>query len=198
MLTVDSAVHTHQSQGVARVARKEQYGIIHTGSIAPRPTLAELPRPGQLPMQPEPVRVLPDLNEDALDPMSRLNYAKVYTIEHRIPVKPFGIIESNSRMILSNQLRNVLGMDIGPQQAPQPRPQQPLQIQSAPVQEDRPDIVPRSEIANQQARLDALDGNDLRRLHATLMSERGLTTDQATAIIRTIVQRQQENNAART
>jgi hypothetical protein len=38
------------------------------------------------------IRVSPKEKKAKMDPKSRLNYAKIYTIEHNVKVKPYGVV----------------------------------------------------------------------------------------------------------
>jgi hypothetical protein len=50
-----------------------------------------------------PIRVIPNTPEDKLDPMTRINYAKVYTVEYNVPVRFIGRIDGkSSRRLVSD------------------------------------------------------------------------------------------------
>lgn len=59
-------------------------------------------------VQPIAIRVMPDVNTDRLRPQSRLNYGKIYTIEHNVPVRPFGVVHADSARALTLQFNQVL------------------------------------------------------------------------------------------
>lgn len=72
--------------------KKSEHAIIFTGKERPQPSLAELPKRGEAGMQPIPIRVDPDRRDGRLDPMSRLNFGKVYTVEHNVKAESFGAV----------------------------------------------------------------------------------------------------------
>nr|POF06904.1 hypothetical protein CFP56_31528 [Quercus suber] len=101
-------ISTYGKQGVGKNrVRKSDHGIIHTGSVAPEPLGAESPLQEEVGMRPRAIRVVPDRHVDQLDPMSRIDYAKVYTIQHNLKVKPFGEVHPGSKEALKTQFRNV-------------------------------------------------------------------------------------------
>lgn len=51
----------------------------------------------------EPIRVIPKTPRDKLDPESRLNYAKIYTVEHNVKVWFIGhIAEKSQRKLMTD------------------------------------------------------------------------------------------------
>jgi hypothetical protein len=56
-------------------------------------------------MQPKAIKVNPDVKGAELDTSSRLNYAKVYNIEHNVKVKNFGSLNPESLRDLIQCLR---------------------------------------------------------------------------------------------
>jgi len=54
-------------------------------------------------MQPTPIKVNPDVKGTSLDPQSRLNYGKVYNIEHNVKVKNFGSLSPEYLKALLDQ-----------------------------------------------------------------------------------------------
>lgn len=77
--------------------------VVFSGRQAPNLDEAELPARGEVGMRTPAIRVLPDQPEGKLDPMSRLNLGKIYTIEHYVKVKPFGMVHPESmRQLLYN------------------------------------------------------------------------------------------------
>lgn len=57
---------------------------------------------GERPML-SPIRVRPRISGETMEPMSRLNYGKLYTIEHNLKVEHFGDIHGESLQILMRQ-----------------------------------------------------------------------------------------------
>jgi hypothetical protein len=80
-------------------ATKSDHSIIYSGSKAPEPSRDERPQEGEAPMM-DPIRVKPKSRPDRLDPMSRINYMKIYSLEHNVKVFEFGDVaeESMSRL----------------------------------------------------------------------------------------------------
>lgn len=58
-------------------------------------------------MVPIPIRVDPDQKTEKLNVMSRINYGKVYTVEHNVKVKSLGTVSRESLQALIYQFRNV-------------------------------------------------------------------------------------------
>ncbi|KAJ5083923.1 hypothetical protein NUU61_008502 [Penicillium alfredii] len=89
-------VTTYSGQGVAKagVDRGKHAVIYMQGN---RPAV----NPGEPRMIKEPLEVEPARPDQRLDPMSRLNFGKVYTVEHNVKVLPVGKIaeESMARFI---------------------------------------------------------------------------------------------------
>jgi hypothetical protein len=46
----------------------------------------------------EPLEVTPDSSREKLHPLSRLNFSKVYTVEHNVKVKSIGRISRKSML----------------------------------------------------------------------------------------------------
>nr|POF17984.1 hypothetical protein CFP56_13395 [Quercus suber] len=93
-----SAILTYGHQGVAKPGTiKSEHAIAHTGRSPPSPSLAELPARGEQGMR-EPVRIDPFQKGDTLMPESRINFGKVYTIEHYVKVKSFGVCTSPAEL----------------------------------------------------------------------------------------------------
>lgn len=58
-------------------------------------------------MRPSPIRVDPDEKGSKLNPCSRVNFGKVYTIEHNVKVKSWGMVNRDSMQALLFQFRDV-------------------------------------------------------------------------------------------
>ena len=86
---------TYQQQGVAKPGvNPAHHAIVYTGT-EPQPTREER---AQGTMRTA-IKVSRDEPTTALDPLSRLNYARIYTVEHNTKVKAFGWIHPNSRAL---------------------------------------------------------------------------------------------------
>jgi hypothetical protein len=68
-------------------------------SEEPEPNEDELPNEDERPML-APIRVDPRSRTDALDPMSRVNFVKLCTIEHNVKVYDFGMVHKDSERVL--------------------------------------------------------------------------------------------------
>lgn len=84
---------TYNQQGTAkRGVNPAEHAIAYTGSET-QPTQAE--------RRQEPMRTSIEVQRDdprtMLDPLSRLNYGRIYTVEHNVKVKAFGWIHPRSR-----------------------------------------------------------------------------------------------------
>lgn len=115
-------ITTYGGQGVSKAAvKKFEHAIIYTGKIAPKPLQAELPAFGERAMRIEAIRVDPDNPEDKLDPMNRLDFGKVHTIQHNIKVRSFGKVHPKSMAALLHQFRSVWAEGLESSSMP-PRP----------------------------------------------------------------------------
>lgn len=102
MLTFNSPILTYGKRGTTKPGVKSaHHAIIFTESRSANPprSLSSPPRGAeyepQLPNSPVCVELMDPRNQ--LDVMSRLNYAKVYTVEHNIKVCFLGRIHKDSR-----------------------------------------------------------------------------------------------------
>ncbi|KAK4544655.1 hypothetical protein LTR36_003904 [Oleoguttula mirabilis] len=111
-------IATYGSNGVSkRGVKKSDHAIVYTGKTAPNQIPAEEPSRGEEGMRPGAIRIDTFDPADKLDPMSRINFGKVYTIEHYLKVKGLGMVVSTNE--LTWQFR-----DVWNSQAPQgPSPQ---------------------------------------------------------------------------
>jgi len=88
---------TYRRQGTSKPGVKPQdHAIIYTedkNNKGEKPTEA----PGEEKLYNVPIRMNPRTPRDQLDPLSRLNYAKVYTIEYNVKVCFIGEIAEDSK-----------------------------------------------------------------------------------------------------
>lgn len=83
-------IQTYSGQGAAKPGLQIwEHAIIYTGDREPRPKEGEKPSPDTHGMQPS-IRVKPRTRSDRMDEMSRVNFAKIYTVEHNVKVFEFG------------------------------------------------------------------------------------------------------------
>jgi hypothetical protein len=89
-------IQTFQNRGVAKTGlKKHEHAIIYTGDSPPSPTEREQPGPSEMGMQ-QSIRVEPtNPKRDYLTSMSRICFAKVYTVEHNAAVYDFGNVDQN-------------------------------------------------------------------------------------------------------
>lgn len=59
-------------------------------------------------MTKEPLAVTPASSDQKLDPMSRLNFGKIHTVEHNVKVKPVGKVTEESMLSLLAYARSSL------------------------------------------------------------------------------------------
>jgi hypothetical protein len=100
------AISTHSGQGVARIPGMSfQHAIVHTGRVPP------LPRPGEAGAEfLASIRVDSDVPGQELHPASRVNFGKVYTVEHNIKVKPYGVVNQYSMGALAENFNRTFDL----------------------------------------------------------------------------------------
>ncbi|KAL4878018.1 hypothetical protein BJY04DRAFT_120958 [Aspergillus karnatakaensis] len=87
------AISTYGGRGVSKRGVDEStHAIVYLRGRLPTSSSSERP------MIKEPLEVAPDRPDETLDPMSRINFAKIYTVEHNVKVLPIGRI-TNASMI---------------------------------------------------------------------------------------------------
>lgn len=97
---------TYGYQGTKKPGVKAEYhAMIYTGREVPSPL------PGEQLVK-RAVRMEPSSPEEKLDPKSRVNYAKVYTIEHNIRVCFIGKIHADSRATFDTDFRVIDNEDV--------------------------------------------------------------------------------------
>ncbi|KAL5001327.1 hypothetical protein BDV10DRAFT_160449 [Aspergillus recurvatus] len=85
------AITTYNGRGVAkRGVDPDKHAIVYMRGT--RPALGA----GEPRMIKEPLEVSPESPDEHLDSMSRLNFSKIYTVEHNVKVLPIGKISSGS------------------------------------------------------------------------------------------------------
>ncbi|KAF2430749.1 hypothetical protein EJ08DRAFT_566917, partial [Tothia fuscella] len=81
---------TYGWQGVSKAnTYKWKHAIAYTGSKEPSPITAEQPAVNEYGMMPS-IRVNPRQKQEKLHAMSRINFSKMYTVEHNVKVYDFG------------------------------------------------------------------------------------------------------------
>jgi hypothetical protein len=100
---VNRAIHTYRNRGVSKPGLlKWQHAIIYSTDEPPQPRQDELPdlTRGELGMLGEPIRVNVLSKVNHLLPMSRINFAKVYTVEHNAKVFDVGQVAKEHLRLL--------------------------------------------------------------------------------------------------
>jgi hypothetical protein len=95
------AITTHSGRGAAQCNASE-HGIIYAGAAAPPARFRN--EAGILPTA---IRIDPFDAEDTLHPASRINYGKLYNIEHNVKVKPYGVVNNQFMHALITQWTQV-------------------------------------------------------------------------------------------
>lgn len=116
---------TYRGAGTSlkRLAEQAEHGIVFTGKVAPAPDRRETN------LLPRAVRVDPDNRDDSLDPMSRIHYGKIYTVEHNVKVETFGMVNRDYQETLISNFRDVWVMRVGHSQGSKPAQGQQAQGQ---------------------------------------------------------------------
>ncbi|KAF2134753.1 hypothetical protein P153DRAFT_362491 [Dothidotthia symphoricarpi CBS 119687] len=83
------SIQTYGNRGVPQNKEKYHHAIMFTGNQPPQPLPSEQPRIGELGMG-TPIHVEASRPYNRMDPLSRVNFVKVYTIEHNVKVEDFG------------------------------------------------------------------------------------------------------------
>lgn len=91
---------------------QSQYGVVYTGSTPPPISNSERG------MQAIAVRIDSDDATTRLDATSRIHYGKLYTVEHNIKVKAYGMVNQASLTPLMSQFHRVNGQRLGFHTAP--------------------------------------------------------------------------------
>ncbi|KAF2758934.1 hypothetical protein EJ05DRAFT_326877 [Pseudovirgaria hyperparasitica] len=94
-------ISTYSGQGVGKLGEVKKYhAIIYTGDDCPAPTPLEIPvhGSGEEPMG-HPIAVQVKDADNKLDPMSRINFQKIYTVETNVKVYDFGrVVDDNGSL----------------------------------------------------------------------------------------------------
>jgi hypothetical protein len=87
---------------------KGHHAIIYTIKDEPQPENDELPNvaTNEAPML-DSIRAVSIKKSDTMHKMSRINYAKIYTVEHNVKVYDFGKVHRDSKHVLRHQFNQV-------------------------------------------------------------------------------------------
>ncbi|QDS69658.1 hypothetical protein FKW77_009452 [Venturia effusa] len=116
-------IQTYGNQGVAKKdVVKRSHAIIYTGK-EPAPNENELPGPGE-PAMLQSIRVVSNKRIDIMDPMSRVDFSKIYTVEHNVKVYDFGWVHKDSRNMLRHQFQYVWSINQDTEEESDEEPEQ--------------------------------------------------------------------------
>ncbi len=103
------AIHTYQGRATTKPGvRPEDHAAVVAEGEAPR--LA----PGELPLRKDPMFIkVENDSTGTIDPMSRINFAKVYTVEYNVKARNVGRILSDSIWRMDRYFAQCLGHEIG-------------------------------------------------------------------------------------
>jgi hypothetical protein len=103
-----SPIQTYRGRGVAKKnLTKNDHAIIHTGIEPPKPAEGEHPmKHNEAAMRP-PIQVVGRERGAKMDTMSRVNYRKIYTVEHNVKVFDFGNVHQDDIENLVSNFNNV-------------------------------------------------------------------------------------------
>jgi hypothetical protein len=92
---VKSPIVTYNRQGVAKPGVTKRYhAIAYTSSDEPREEIAERPSKEEGdPMLPG-IRIVPTMRRNKFDKMSRVDFSRMYTVEHNVKVYNFGNVHA--------------------------------------------------------------------------------------------------------
>jgi hypothetical protein len=110
-LTNSRPIQTYSGRGVSKNVVKHHHAIIYTGISEPEPLQDEKPASGRERGMLDSIRVIPTIQSQSLDPMSRINFKKVYTVEYNVKVCDFGTVDRASLSYLQRQFEQVWNED---------------------------------------------------------------------------------------
>ncbi|KAF2453991.1 hypothetical protein BDY21DRAFT_116615 [Lineolata rhizophorae] len=100
-------IQTYRRQGVGKdTIVKCHHAIIYTGKRPPKPLDIEAPAKGEKGML-QPIRVRQRNPNQKMDSLSRVNFNKIYTVEHNVKVYDFGDVHKDDIWLLVQQFRSV-------------------------------------------------------------------------------------------
>ncbi|KAF2492884.1 hypothetical protein BU16DRAFT_92975 [Lophium mytilinum] len=103
-------IQTYEGRGVTGDKQRSRHAIIYTGDTVPPLRPEEMTQRNRLPLG-DAIRVVPDPHWEKLDPMSRINFDQVYTVQHNVKVRHFGKVHKNSERALVYQFMNACKSD---------------------------------------------------------------------------------------
>jgi hypothetical protein len=107
-----SPISTYGGRGCTKPGlAKWQHCIVYTDRDGPTMLDGEEPGPGEIPMLSS-VQVRPRSRQEKMFPASRINFGKMYTVEHNVKVYDFGDVRSGYITSLVEQWKWVLDCDL--------------------------------------------------------------------------------------
>ncbi|KAF2267695.1 hypothetical protein CC78DRAFT_591044 [Lojkania enalia] len=103
------SIQTYGRRGVPDTKVKAHHAIIYTNEC-PEPEATELPKGSWEAPMGDPIKVHPNRPWEKLDPLSRVNFLKIYTVEHNVKVKDFGYVDQNDEWKLVTQFNKHWGI----------------------------------------------------------------------------------------
>ncbi|KAL2352432.1 hypothetical protein BJ546DRAFT_1050302 [Cryomyces antarcticus] len=104
-------IQTYNGQGVAKAGvRKNDHAILYSDGTELIPAPGERPKRQEEAMR-NPIKVIVAARKTKLDSMSRINFGKIYTVEHNVKVFDFGDVHPDSQMWLLHQWQAVMGLN---------------------------------------------------------------------------------------
>jgi hypothetical protein len=100
-------IQTYGYKGVSKAGIiKSQHAIMFTTDKPPAPLPEEEPQEGEAGML-EAIKVKPEKKGDPMDQLSRVNFGRIYTVEHNVKVYDFGQVHRKYQHILEAQFNQV-------------------------------------------------------------------------------------------
>lgn len=104
-------IQTYSGRGVSKNVVKHHHAIIYTGNREPKPRHDEQPTSPRERGMLDSIRVIPTRQGESMDPMSRINFKKVYTVEYNVKVRDFGNVDKAFLRYLKRQFDQVWNED---------------------------------------------------------------------------------------
>ncbi|KAE9986436.1 hypothetical protein EG328_005662 [Venturia inaequalis] len=105
-------ISTYGSRGCGKTGlAKWQHCVVYTGKEPPQPLPEEAPRQGERSML-TPIQVKPKEKGSKMFLESRINFGKLYTVEHNVKVLDFGDVHKEHIALLRTQWKWVLKSDL--------------------------------------------------------------------------------------
>ena len=130
-------ISTYGGRGVANPSvLKWEHCMVYTDRHPPELLPGEAPGHGEQPMRAA-LQVKPSTPGDRMEDASRLNYGKMYTVEHNVRVYDFGMVRSEYIPILTGEWGQIVGYSAGQKRAQNTSTSAPLAA-PAPVSSSLP------------------------------------------------------------